>query len=105
MSFRRRQGAVRVRALPAILGNAWLTPSERLVHHIGGMSYPLQGADLWLVDSIVVPASLHDVNGRVVHMNAAAGRAPRKSNAEAVGGPFTHPVPLEARQSGSAQFR
>jgi len=36
------------------------------------MLYPLQAVDLWLVDRLVVPASLHDVNGRFVHINAAA---------------------------------
>ncbi|TML61646.1 MAG: PAS domain S-box protein, partial [Actinobacteria bacterium] len=69
------------------------------------MSDPLKDADLWLVDSLVVPASLHDVNGRFVHMNAAAERASGKSNAEVVGGHFTDSLPPEARKSVSAQFR
>jgi PAS domain S-box-containing protein len=69
------------------------------------MSYPLKDADLWLVDSLVVPASLHDVNGRFVHVNAAAERASGKSNAELIGGHFTDPLPPEARQSVAAQFR
>ena len=72
---------------------------------MGAMSYPLKDADLWLVDSLVVPASLHDVNGRFVHMNAAAERASGKSNAEVVGGHFTDSLPPEARKSVSAQFR
>ncbi len=35
----------------------------------------MQDVDLSLVDSLVVPASLHDVDGRFVHLNAAAERA------------------------------
>jgi len=65
----------------------------------------LQGVDLWLVDSLVVPASLHDVEGRFVHMNAAAEQASGNSNAELLGRHFTEPVPPEARANVEAQFR
>jgi PAS domain S-box-containing protein len=65
----------------------------------------LPSADFSLVDSLVVPASLHDVDGRFVHMNAAAERAIGRTNAELVGSHFTDPVPPEARESVEAQFR
>jgi PAS domain S-box-containing protein len=69
------------------------------------MAHRLQDVDLWLVDSLVVPASLHDVNGRFVHMNAAAERASGKSNKQMLGGHFTDPLPPEAREGVAAQFR
>src|SRR5436309_2622644 len=72
---------------------------------MGAMSYPLKDADLWLVDSLVVPASLHDVDGRFVHMNAAAERAIGSSNAHWRGRHFTEPLPSEARENVVAQFR
>ena len=65
----------------------------------------LQDADLWLVDSLVVPASLHDVEGRFVHVNAAAERASGLSSTYWVGRHFTEPVPAEARRKVAAQFR
>jgi PAS domain S-box-containing protein len=65
----------------------------------------LSGADLWLVDRLVVPASLHDVDGRFVHMNAAAERASGKSSAEMLGHHFTKLLPREAREHVEAQFR
>ena len=34
----------------------------------------LQDVDLWLLDSLVVPASVHDVEGRFLHMNGAAAQ-------------------------------
>ncbi len=69
------------------------------------MSHALQAVDLWLVDSLVVPASLHDVEGRFVHMNAAAERAIGSSNAHWLGRHYTEPVPPEARENVEAQFR
>jgi PAS domain-containing protein len=69
------------------------------------MTNPLQGVDLWLVDSLVVPASLHDVEGRFVRINAAAERAIGSSNAHWLGRHFTEPVPPEARENVEAQFR
>jgi len=62
-------------------------------------------ADFSLIDGLVVPASLHDVDGRFVHVNAAAERAIGRSNAEMVGCHFTDPVPPEARENVEAQFR
>jgi PAS domain S-box-containing protein len=64
-----------------------------------------QGVDLWLVDTLVVPASVHDVDGRFVHMNAAAERASGRTNAQLLGGHFTDLVPQEARANVEAQFR
>jgi PAS domain-containing protein len=49
------------------------------------MTHRWQSLDLWLVDSLVVPASLHDVDGRFVRMNAAAERASGSSNAQLLG--------------------
>src|SRR3954470_23762522 len=67
------------------------------------MSHALQAVDLWLVDSLVVPASLHDVEGRFVHMNAAAERAIGSSNSCWLGRHYTEPVPPEARENVEAQ--
>jgi PAS domain S-box-containing protein len=69
------------------------------------MPDPLQAVDRWLVDSLVVPASLHDVKGRFVHMNAAAERASGKSNAEMLGGDITMLLPREVHENVIAQFR
>jgi PAS domain S-box-containing protein len=69
------------------------------------MPYPLQDVDMWLVDSLVIPASLHDVDGRFVRVNEAAERASGRSNAEWLGRHFTEPLPPEARKSVAAQFR
>jgi PAS domain S-box-containing protein len=65
----------------------------------------LQDADFWLVDSLVIPASLHDVEGRFVHVNEAAERASGKTNAQWLGHHFTEPLPPEARENVAAQFR
>ena len=69
------------------------------------MPHRLEGIDPWLVDSLIVPASLHDVQGRFVHMNAAAERASGKSNAQMLGHLFTELLPSEARAKVAAQFR
>ena len=69
------------------------------------MPDPLQGVDLWLVDSLVIPASLHDVEGRFVHVNEAAERASGKTNAQWLGRHFTEPLPPEVREQVAAQFR
>lgn len=69
------------------------------------MAHDLQGVDLWLVDSLVVPASLHDVEGRFVRVNAAAERAIGSSNADWLGRHFSEPLPPEARENVEAQFR
>lgn len=69
------------------------------------MSHRLEGIDLWLVDSLVVPASLHDVEGRFLHMNAAAELASGISNAQMVGRHYLDLLPPEAREHVEAQFR
>jgi PAS domain S-box-containing protein len=69
------------------------------------MPYPLQDVDMWLVDSLAIPASLHDVEGRFVRVNEAAERASGKSNAEWLGRHFTEPLPPEARESVAEHFR
>jgi PAS domain S-box-containing protein len=87
------------------MGVALLTHPERLVQHVCAMPHRLQDVDLSLVDSLVVPASLHDVDGRFVHMNAAAERASGLTNANLLGHHFTQPVPPEARENVAEQFR
>jgi PAS domain S-box-containing protein len=72
---------------------------------MGGMPYPLQDVDMWFVDSLVIPASVHDVEGHFVHVNEAAERASGKANAELLGGHFTDFLPPEARKSVVAHFR
>jgi PAS domain S-box-containing protein len=69
------------------------------------MPNDLQDVDLSFVDSLMVPASLHDVNGRFVHVNAAAERASGRSNAEWLGHHFTEPLPPGEREKVEAQFR
>jgi PAS domain S-box-containing protein len=69
------------------------------------MAYPLEGVDMWLVDSLVIPASLHDVKGRFLHVNEAAERASGKTNAQWLGRHFTEPLPPEVREQVAAQFR
>jgi PAS domain S-box-containing protein len=65
----------------------------------------LQSVDVWLVDSLVVPASLHDMNGRFLHVNAAAELASGRSNSYWVGRHFAEPLPPGARKKVTAQFR
>jgi PAS domain S-box-containing protein len=81
-----------------------LTPGERLVQDVGAMPHRLQDVDTWLVDSLMVPMSLHDVDGRLVHVNAAAERASGYSNAPLVGRHHTDLVRPEARANVEAQF-
>lgn len=64
-----------------------------------------EGFDVSLIDSLVVPASLHDVTGRFLHMNAAAERASGKTNAELLGRDYTALLPPEEREKVVAQFR
>lgn len=70
-----------------------------------GAARSLAEIDLWLVDSLVVPASLHDVDGRFIRVNPAAEKASGRSNAWWVGRHFTDPIPAEAREKVVAQFR
>jgi PAS domain S-box-containing protein len=65
----------------------------------------LEDVDLWLVDSLVVPASLHDTQGRFVHVNEAGERASGFANAHWIGRHFTEPLPPEARRKVKALFR
>lgn len=61
--------------------------------------------DVSLVDRLAVPASLHDVEGRFLHMNASAEQVSGRTIAEMRGRPFTDPVPPAARDAVSAHFR
>jgi PAS domain S-box-containing protein len=61
--------------------------------------------DTTLIDRLTVPASLHDVEGRFLHLNAAGERASGFSNAKMHGKSILDPVPREARSSVLAQFR
>jgi PAS domain S-box-containing protein len=65
----------------------------------------LQDVDLWLVDSLVVPASLHDVAGRFVHVNNAAEEASGYSNAQLLGRHVTDLLRPQERQAVASQFR
>ena len=69
------------------------------------MAGRFRDVDLSLVDSLMVPASLHDVNGRFVQMNAAAERASGISNGQLVGRHYTEPLLPEEREKVVAQFR
>jgi PAS domain S-box-containing protein len=68
-------------------------------------THNLDQADLWLVASLAVPASLHDVQGHFVYVNEAAERASGISNAQWLGRHYTEPLPPEARENVEAQFR
>lgn len=70
-----------------------------------GIATRLQDVDLWFVDSLVVPASRHDVKGRFVHVNAGAERASGRSNAWWLGRHFTEPLPPDARVKVAALFQ
>jgi PAS domain S-box-containing protein len=69
------------------------------------MPFSLQEVDLWLVDSLLVPVSLHDVDGRFVHANAAAERASGYTNAQLRGRHFTDLLRPEMRESVETHFR
>jgi PAS domain S-box-containing protein len=69
------------------------------------MAHGLQDVDTLLLDSLVVPASLHDVHGMYVHMNAAAERASGFSSAQMKGRHVTYMLPPEARDKVEALFR
>ena len=61
--------------------------------------------DVSLIDRLSVPASLHDVDGRFLHLNAAGERATGFSSAKLRGRTILDPVPQEARAGVLAQFR
>src|SRR4029077_17168317 len=65
----------------------------------------LAAADWWLIDSLVVPATIHGADGRFMHMNAAAERASGRSNAQMRGRPMTELLPAEVHGTVNAQFR
>lgn len=65
----------------------------------------MTGLDFSLVDRLSVPASVHDVDGRYLHMNASAESVLAKSIADMRGRRYTDPVPPEARKSVEAHFR
>ena len=46
---------------------------------MGAVPSPFQDADFSLIDRLVIPASVHDVEGRFVHVNEAAERASGKT--------------------------
>src|SRR4051794_16423982 len=70
-----------------------------------GMFDEFEGFDLRLVDSLVMPASLHDLKGRFVHMNDAVERACGMSNAQMIGCDLTALLPPEVRENVEAHFR
>jgi PAS domain S-box-containing protein len=72
---------------------------------VGAVAARLRDVDVWLVDSLVVPASLHDVEGRFLHVNSAAERASGWPNAWWLGRHFTDPLPPEAREKVATQFK
>jgi PAS domain S-box-containing protein len=82
-----------------------LTDREPLVQYVLSVANRLEGIDLSLIDSLVVPASLHDVEGRFLHVNAAAERASGNSNADLLGRHYTALLPPEEREKVEAQFR
>ena len=69
------------------------------------MSDGLRRAEWWLIDSLVVPATIHGRDGRFMHMNAAAERASGMSNAQMRGRPMTELLPPEVHGTVDAQFR
>jgi PAS domain S-box-containing protein len=65
----------------------------------------LEDGDLWLVDSLVVPASLHDTHGTFVRINEAAERASGCSNAQLLGRHFTELLLPEQHEKVEELFR
>ena len=61
--------------------------------------------DVTLVDRLAVPASLHDVDGYFVHMNATAERSAGFTMTDMRGRRFTDPLPPEARGAVEAHFK
>jgi PAS domain S-box-containing protein len=57
-----------------------------------------------LIDTLVVPASVHGVDGRFLHMNSAAERASGRASEDMAGRHFTELLPQEARANVEAQF-
>jgi PAS domain S-box-containing protein len=65
----------------------------------------VKGADLALVDRLAVPASVHDPEGRFLHLNSGAEKVTGKSSAELRGRSFTELLRPEDRESVEAHFR
>jgi PAS domain S-box-containing protein len=66
---------------------------------------PLSERDFWLVDSLGVPSSVHDLDGRFVHMNTAAEQASGFTNAQMRDRELTDRLPHEAHQRVRAVYR
>jgi PAS domain S-box-containing protein len=71
----------------------------------GPVAGGLEDVDMRLVDSLVVPASVHGVDGRFVHVNAAAEEASGLPSSFWLGRPLTVRLPPDAREFVAAQFR
>lgn len=69
------------------------------------MRRTLEERDFWLVDSLVVPASLHDVDGRFVYMNRAAELASGLTDAQMRDRDITSRLPKEVRAHVLTEFR
>lgn len=61
--------------------------------------------DVSLIDRLTVPASLHDVEGRFLHVNPAGERASGLTSAKLRGRSYTELIPPDARAPVVAQFR
>jgi len=61
--------------------------------------------DLSLIDRLTVPASVHDTEGRFLHMNAGAEQASGKTAAEMLGRSVTDLVVPAARETVREHFR
>lgn len=69
------------------------------------MTKPLEERDFWLVDSLDVPATIHDLGGRFVHVNAAAEQASGFTNAQMRGRELATALPAESHEAVEAVFR
>lgn len=69
------------------------------------MTRPLQERDFWLVDSLGVPSTVHDLSGRFVHMNAPAELASGFTNTQMVGRELASGLPAESHEAVQAVFR
>jgi PAS domain S-box-containing protein len=71
---------------------------------VGGVARELSNVAR-CIDGLHVPASVHDVDGRFVHLNAAAERASGRSREYWLGRTYTDPLPADTRASVIAHFR
>jgi len=69
------------------------------------VSSSIGNVDVSFVDSLVMPASVHDLHGRFVHVNPAAERASGRSNDWWLGRELTDQLPPAERKIVAAQFR